>query len=37
VGQALLSIGQIRAGRSPSPIEQIPDTSPDEAPADSAR
>jgi hypothetical protein len=36
VGQALLSISQIRAGRSPSPIEQIPDTTPGEA-ADSAR
>jgi hypothetical protein len=35
VGQALLSIGQIRAGRSPSPIEQAPDT-PGEA-ADTAR
>jgi hypothetical protein len=36
VGQALLSIGQIRAGRSPSPIQQIPDTTLGEA-ADSAR
>jgi hypothetical protein len=35
VGSALLSIGQIRAGRSPSPIEQLPDTS--AARADSAR
>jgi hypothetical protein len=26
VGQALLGISQIRAGRSPSPLEQIPDT-----------
>jgi hypothetical protein len=36
VGQALLSIGQIRAGRSPSPVEQVPDSAPGEA-ADSAR
>jgi hypothetical protein len=36
VGQALLSISQIRAGRSPSPIEQVPDTTLGEA-ADSAR
>ncbi|MGE0159427.1 MAG: peptidylprolyl isomerase [Gemmatimonadales bacterium] len=36
VGQALLSIGQIRAGRSPSPLEQVPDTTAGEA-ADSAR
>ena len=36
VGQALLSIGQIRAGRSPSPLEQIPDTTLGEA-TDSAR
>jgi hypothetical protein len=26
IGQALLSVGQIRAGRSPSPIEQLPDS-----------
>ena len=26
IGQALLSVGQIRAGRSPSPIEQVPDS-----------
>jgi hypothetical protein len=36
VGQALLSIGQIRAGRSPSPIEQIPNDTPGEA-ADTTR
>jgi hypothetical protein len=35
VGQALLAIGQIRAGRSPSPVEQVPDTS--GTTADSAR
>jgi hypothetical protein len=35
VGRALLSVGQIRAGRSPSPLEQPPDTV--AAPADSAR
>jgi hypothetical protein len=26
VGRALLSIGQVRAGRSPSPLEQMPDS-----------
>jgi hypothetical protein len=36
VGQALLSIGQIRAGRSPSPLEQVPDSSAGEA-TDSVR